>query len=333
LGPAPAYGVAAEAEPAADASGADASGPGGGCGPAAPFPGRPAAIRSVSCDLTDRETVRSLWRETSPDALLHLAGQNAVDRSWREPDLTLAANAMSTAYLLEAMRAGGGGARALIVGSMLREPVESPSHPYAYSKSVQASASIAWHRWYGLPVVVAEPSNLIGPGGSAGLCGRIARWATETEAAERAMAGASEEQAERGILAVSGSSACRSRPDPFRLSSLTERRDYLDVRDAAAAYELLLLHGTPGACYAIESGKMRSLREVKAAFEQLSTAELQWEISEGAALAPSPAPRDCSPIRTLGWRPSIPFPQSIADALRAERERISLTPEGGNAGC
>lgn len=289
-----------------------------GGGPRLPAPAPvpiPGAARTVSCDLTDREAVRAMWRETAPDALLHLAGQNAVDRSWREPDLTLAANVLSTVYLLEAMRAGGGGDRALIVGSMLRETADRSSHPYAYSKSVQASAALAWHRWYGLAVVVAEPSNLIGPGGSAGLCGRIARWAAESEAAERAGSG------------DAANPAAGQRPAPFRLSSLTEQRDFLDVRDGAAAYELLLRAGTPGAVYAIESGAMRSLRDVKETFERLSPAALHWEIGERGAAAPSPEPRDCSPIRSLGWAPSVPFADSVADALKAERARLGLTLE------
>jgi len=257
-------------------------------------------IRWVSCDLTDREAVRGLIRETAPDALLHLAGQNAVDRSWREPDLTLVANALSTVYLLEAMREGRKGGRSLVVGSMLREPPESCPHPYSYSKFVQVSSALAWHRWYGMEVVVAEPSNLIGPGGSGGICGKIARWAA---------------QAERG-----GSSSASEVP-PFRLSSLTERRDYLDVRDAVNAYEILLREGESGMPYAVESGTMRSLEEIRAEFGRIAGIPLRWEIGSAAAAGESPRPRDCSPVRSLGWSPAIPFSDSVRDALEEERGR------------
>jgi GDP-4-dehydro-6-deoxy-D-mannose reductase len=204
------------------------------CGPLPPLApggaeeGRSGGLREAVCDLTDREAVRRLVRDAAPDAVLHLAGQNAVDRSWREPDLTLAANALSTAYLLQAFRECREDGRALVIGSMLREPPEAPSHPYAFSKAVQASTALAWHRWYGLQVLVAEPCNLIGPGGSGGICGKIARWAAEAEAA--------------GPAGFS----------PFKLSSLTEQRDYLDVRDAVRAYEILLRRGAAGTAYPFE---------------------------------------------------------------------------------
>lgn len=257
------------------------------------------------CDLTDREAVQTLWRSAAPDAIVHLAGQNAVNASWMAPDATLAANLMSTAFLLEGARSRPG-CRILVVGSMLRGAEDGLSdslHPYGFSKTVQVAAALAWHRWYGLSVVVAEPSNLIGPGGSLGLCGKIAAWAA---GAERPTPGA--------------------RVEPFQLSSLEERRDFLDVRDAADAYATLLLKGEPGTAYALESGTLRTLREVKEAFDRAAAAPLPWQI--GQSSAPSPAPRDASAVRALGWRPRIPFERSIADALEEQRERRRRKEKG-----
>lgn len=257
------------------------------------------AAAVYACDLTDRDDVQRLCRTVRPDAVVHLAGQNAVDASWQNPDLTLAANLMSTAYLLEGVRPIPG-CRVLVVGSTLREPAERLSaspHPYGFSKTLQVETALAWQRWYGLPVIVAEPSNLVGPGGSRGLCGKIARWAATAERAAEAA----------GV-------------PPFRLSSLIESRDFLDVRDAAAAYELLLREGDPGTAYAVESGTFRCLREVKEAFDRAARVPLRWEV--GSSSFPSPAPRDGSAIRRLGWRPAIPFDRSVADALEEERQKI-----------
>ncbi len=264
-----------------------------------------SAAQVIRCDLTDGEATAKLCRETKPDALLHLAGRNAVDLSWRKPAHTLAANLMSTVHLLEGTRAEGV-SRVLIVGSMLRnEPADLPrsSHPYAFSKTLQMTAARAWRHWYGLPIVIVEPSNLIGPGGSGGLCGRISRWAA-----------AMEDERERAGL------------EPFFLSSLQEARDFLDVRDAVAAYERLLSEGTPGEVYALESGTFRSLEEVKNAFDAASTTELPWLI--GQSEASSPAPRDNAPVRQLGWEPCIPFHNSIQDALNDERNRLKFERRG-----
>lgn len=267
--------------------------------------GRPpvaGAAAELACDLTDRASVRSLLEQVRPDAVLHLAGRNAVDESWRTPDVVLSANLLSTVYVLEGARALPD-CRTLVVGSMLSprpdEDLTRTLHPYGFSKALQVTAALAWHHWYGQQVIVAEPCNLIGPGGSAGICGKIARWAA-----------ACERDAETGRESA-----------PFRLSSLEERRDFLDVRDAAAAYATLLLGGAPGVRYALESGTLRSLGEVKDAFERASRVPLHWEI--GSAGGPSPQARRADAIRELGWQPSVPFARSIADTLQSERERPS----------
>ncbi|WP_219838434.1 hypothetical protein [Paenibacillus sp. R14(2021)] len=42
---------------------------------------------------------------------------------------------------------------------------------------MQVLVAQSWAALYGMDVVVAEPSNLIGPGRSGGLCGLLARYA------------------------------------------------------------------------------------------------------------------------------------------------------------
>lgn len=249
------------------------------------------------CDLTDGAAVMRLLKRMEPTAVLHAAGRNAVDFSWKDPASTIAANFMSTVYILEAVRAIGS-CKVLIIGSMLRseqEGISVPAHPYGFSKTLQVEVAKAWHHLYGLPVMVAEPSNLVGPGGSAGLCGKIARW---TIAAEEA----------GGQL------------PPFQLSSLHEARDFLDVRDAVSAYEIVLEDGDHGRNYALESGAFRTLGEVRQAFDEASSIVLPWVIGNDAS-RPSPAARDTSSIRELGWKPVYSFRQSIRDALEDERKR------------
>ncbi|MFC4596950.1 NAD-dependent epimerase/dehydratase family protein [Cohnella hongkongensis] len=257
----------------------------------------PGAAHTERCELTDAEAAFGLIGRLKPAAVLHLAGRNAVDASWKSPSSALAANLMSTAFVLEGARAIGD-CRVLVAGSMLQTSEAALSqapHPYGFSKTLQSAAAKAWHRWYGLPVMIAEPSNLIGPGGSDGLCGRIARWVVDAEEAEGA-------------------------GRPFRLSSLHEARDFMDVRDAVEAYERVLVEGEPGRSYAVESGRFRTLGEVRSAFDEMARKALRWEIGEGTP-APSPQPRDCSAIRELGWRPKRPFRRSILDALEEERRR------------
>jgi len=116
--------------------------------------------------------------------------------------------------------------------------------------------------------------------------------------------------------------ACRNRgyrlagapdPSPFRLSSLTERRDYVDVRDAVRAYGVLLERGEPGRVYPIATGRQRTLGEVAAAYERAAGFRVEWLI--GDSDEPSPPPADPSALLALGWRPEIPFARSVADTL------------------
>src|SRR5689334_21947558 len=56
-------------------------------------------------DLCDLESVQRAIGEFQPDAVLHLAAQPLVRRSYREPVRTFMVNAMGTAHVLEAARA------------------------------------------------------------------------------------------------------------------------------------------------------------------------------------------------------------------------------------
>ena len=265
---------------------------------------RAAVLRRVGaavegCELTDRHAVDRLIARVRPDWILHLAGLSSAGPSWREPALYMEANVMAAVYLLEAARREMGGEfRFAAAGSMLRFdwPVDGgaprPPHPYSLSKALLTAVVRSWHHLYGTAAVVAEPANLIGPGPSAGLPALIA-------AHIRAL---------RRSRLVGGPD-----PSPFRLSSLVERRDYVDVRDAVKAYALLLERGEPGRVYPIASGRQRTLGDVAAAYERAAGFRVAWSI--GDSDAPSPPPADPSMLMALGWRPEIPFALSVADTL------------------
>ncbi|TYP69856.1 NAD-dependent epimerase/dehydratase family protein [Paenibacillus methanolicus] len=262
-------------------------------------------------DLTVPSEVKTLVADARPDAVIHLAGVNAVGPSWDDPASALEANLMGTVYVLEAIRASGRPVRAVVAGSMLRYRLPSgtqaptPPHPYGLSKSLQVLAAQSWAAMYGLDVIVAEPGNLIGPGRSRGIVALLARYAAETELA-----------AERG----------QEPPPAFRLSSGTERRDMLDVRDAIRAYELLLAGGEPGRVYPLASGRMITLGELADSFARLARVPLAFEV--GSSAAPSPLPADTSALAALGWAPSIPLAQSAGDTLEQMRRLVRSEPDG-----
>jgi GDP-4-dehydro-6-deoxy-D-mannose reductase len=250
-----------------------------------------AAHRLQVCDLTDRQQVRRLVETTRPHYVLHLAGRNAVQDSWRDPVAYMDANMMATLHLLDALR-GDRDCRIVVAGSMLSfAPGEDdrPLHPYSLSKTFQMLAAQSWAHLFGQQVMVARPSNLIGPGPSNGLCGLLARKSVAIE---------------QGLDY-----------SPFRLSSLVEERDYLDVRDAVKGYEHILLYGTPGTVYPIGSGSNRTIKDIVRAFQTEIGMDLPLEIGQLDGYVP-PRPVDLTLIAGLGWSPEIAFERSVADILR-----------------
>lgn len=259
--------------------------------------GEAPADRVYACDLTDKTDVERLIQETRPRYVLHLAGRNAVSDSWKDPLGCMEANMLSTLYLLESLR-GGGESRLLIAGSMLDfdlAKAPEPLHPYSLAKTMQVLAARAWGHLFGQEVLIAKPSNLIGPGRSNGICGllaaRIARWEIGADSSS------------------------------FRLSSMHEERDYLDVRDAVAAYAIILEAGKPGAVYPVCSGVRRPLGEIVSVYTGLTSHRLPIEIGQ-APLLPPPLPMDTGSMQELGWTPAIPFAQSLADALDFYRQSV-----------
>jgi dTDP-glucose 4,6-dehydratase len=134
-------------------------------------------------DIADPGRVKRLFREYEPDAVLHLAAESHVDRSIDGPAAFIRTNILGTYTLLEAARAywsdlpveEQNAFRFLHVstdevygelgeaGYFTEETPYDPSSPYSASKASADHLARAWHRTYGLPVVVTNCSNNYGP--------------------------------------------------------------------------------------------------------------------------------------------------------------------------
>ncbi|MEO3946944.1 NAD-dependent epimerase/dehydratase family protein [Gorillibacterium sp. CAU 1737] len=263
--------------------------------------GRPSD--RYSCDLTVSSEVRRMVRELRPNAVLHLAGRNHAGDSWADPAGYLESNLMATVYLLEALRQESPDTRIIVAGSMLSVPLgerPQPPHPYSLSKSLQTLITQSWAHLYRSDALVVRPSNLVGPGPSGGICTRLGAWIADRE---------------------------QGADTSFRLASLAEPRDYLDVRDAAAAIRILFEKGKPGHVYPVASGVYRSLGEVLNAFQAQSTEAFAVEtpqelVGTGSSAIPADTPvaaLHARALRVFGWQPQISFAQSVADILFEQR--------------
>lgn len=247
------------------------------------------------CNLTNKQSVFSLIKKSKPDFLLHLAGQNHVGKSWNDPITSVEANVMSTAYLLEALRHEKPTCKIIIVGSTLQfDPnnLSSLLHPYSLSKTMQTLIAQSWGSLYGMNIIIAKPSNLIGPGESNGVCSILAKKVINME--------------------------LHDADKILEINNLYVKRDFLDVRDAIAAYEMLFNNGISGEVYVISSGKSRYLKEITDSLRLLSSIEFVIK-----TLYSSPEKTDeITPtlLQSMGWKPTIPFEDSMKAILDYYRE-------------
>jgi dTDP-glucose 4,6-dehydratase len=134
-------------------------------------------------DICDADAVRHVFEQEKPDAVLHLAAESHVDRSIDGPAEFIRTNLVGTFTLLQEglryWRSLSDEARRdfrfLHVstdevygalgddGLFTEETPYDPSSPYSASKAGSDHLVRAWHRTYGLPVVVTNCSNNYGP--------------------------------------------------------------------------------------------------------------------------------------------------------------------------
>jgi GDP-4-dehydro-6-deoxy-D-mannose reductase len=273
------------------------------------LPGATAPSRD-ELDLLDAEAVRAAVRDASPDAVLHLAAQASVGRSWEAPAETIAENVTMTANLLEAVRHEAPGAAVVLIssgeiyGPPDRLPVDEdaplrPQNPYAVSKAASDLLGGQYSDATGLRVVRLRPFNHTGPGQSDDyVVGTLTRQVAEAEAA-----GQSEAVVRTG------------NPD--------SARDFSDVRDVVRAY--VAAAGLDPGVYNVASGRAVSVRELIELVRAAARIPVRHEIDPARVRAHDVPEVRASADRlraATGWTPEIPLEQTVADALEAWRAAL-----------
>ena len=130
-------------------------------------------------DIRNAVAVRDTLAAHRPDAVMHLAAESHVDRSIDGPQAFIETNVLGTFNLLEAARslhADNADFRFHHVSTdevygdlsaddpaFTEATPYDPSSPYSASKAASDHLVRAWHRTYGLPVVLTNCSNNYGP--------------------------------------------------------------------------------------------------------------------------------------------------------------------------
>ncbi len=156
------------------------------------YAGRVESVASVAADpsyafehadIRDAIALARVFEAHTPDAVLHLAAESHVDRSIDDPAAFIDTNVLGTYTLLEATldyhrtlpAAKRDAFRFLhvstdeVFGDLADGPPADeiapyrPSSPYAASKAGSDHLVRAWHRTYGLPVIITNCCNNYGP--------------------------------------------------------------------------------------------------------------------------------------------------------------------------
>ncbi|MGM0634392.1 MAG: dTDP-glucose 4,6-dehydratase [Pseudomonadota bacterium] len=212
--------------------------------------------RFEQLDICDTGGVLDLLQNWQPDAIMHLAAESHVDRSIDGPSAFIRTNVTGTASLLEAVREYW---RALpetdaaafrfhhistdeVYGDLgPEEPAfteqtpYAPSSPYSASKAASDHLVRAWHRTYGLPVVISNCSNNYGP-----------------------------YHFPEKLIPLVILRAMRGEPLPV-YGDGSQIRDWLYVEDHARALSTVMRRGHPGTTYNIGGhNEMRNIDVVRA---------------------------------------------------------------------
>lgn len=267
-------------------------------------------------DVRDLAATRGVVDRLRPDGVIHLAGQASPAKSWTDPFETFDVNALGTACLMEALRQSPS-TRVLIVGSSheyglsgsdapVREdcPLD-PKSPYGVSKAAAEMIARIYQAGFGLHAVCARSFNHTGPGQSpeyavGSFCSQIL-------------------SIERGL-----------QPPQMQVGSLEPVRDFLDVRDVASAYRLLMEEGVAGEAYNVCSGEGTRIGDLLKRLLDIAELTAPVEIVEspdGPADGPAALVGDNTKIKqTLGWSPRVSINQSLSDTL--DWYRSQGTPGG-----
>jgi GDP-4-dehydro-6-deoxy-D-mannose reductase len=261
-------------------------------------------------DITDPATVSQVVTTVRPDLVFHLAALGGVGHAYEELHYV---NAYGSLLLSETLRKEQLSARTLVTTSsgiygsvppkelpIKEDAILRPQTAYAVSKATQDLVAYQQFAAHGSPIIRVRPFNIIGPGqGPHFVASAFAKQLAEIELYHR---------------------------EPvIEVGNLDSRRDFVDVRDVAVAYRLVMERGESGQAYNVCSGRaqsIRSLLDILLANCQVEDVEVR-QVSVLMQVADVPVQMGSFEKlhRQTGWQPEIPFEQTLLDLLDYWRRR------------
>ena len=273
-------------------------------------------VHLVYGDLRDTLSCEDVVVKSQPDFVFHLAAQSFPRTSFEAPLDTLDTNIQGTARIMEALRKHAPKAvvhvcaSSEVFGRVPQEklPIDEecsfhPASPYAISKVGTDLLGRYYAEAYGMTVMTTRMFTHTGPR-------RGDVFAESTFAKQIALI-------EHGHI-----------PPVVKVGNLDSLRTIADVRDAVRAYYMLVTHKPiAGEYYNIGGTYSCTIREILEMLISMSTFEGDIKIEiDPDRLRPIDAdlqvPNTEKFTAHTGWKPEIPYEQTIGDLLQYWRDRV-----------
>ncbi len=269
-------------------------------------------------DIAHKQSLEQVFSEHNPSAVINLAAETHVDRSIDDPSQFIHTNILGTYTLLEVARKYWGQLNEVdqshfrllhvstdeVFGSLGKSgqfdestPYD-PSSPYSASKAASDHLVRAWHRTYGLPVLVTNCSNNYGP----------------YQFAEK-------------LIPLMVLKAINNEPLPV-YGNGSQIRDWLYVEDHIHALICVLKRGAPGQTYNIggqnERTNIQVVQEICAQLELIMGKETGYRNFESLITFVQDRPghdqryaiNSQKIVDELGWRPRESFETGLRKTVQ-----------------
>lgn len=267
--------------------------------------GHQAGFSFVQSDLNhDLDGMMALMDARKPRYVVNFAAQSMVGQSWDHPEDWMMTNVVSTTKLFERLRHVDYMDRYVHIttpevygstdGWADEDTVFNPSTPYAVSRAAGDMSLLAYHKGYGLPMVMTRAANVYGEGQQ---LYRIIPRAVMT-----ALTG--------GTLELHG-------------GGLSER-SFIHMDDVSVATQMLAETGEDGACYHISTDRLVTIR----ALVEMILAELGVDFDSAVKIVGDRRGKDQSYLlsstrmRALGWDDTITLEEGVTRTIAWARDHL-----------
>lgn len=254
----------------------------------------------IKADISDRETIFSVFEKEKFDYVVHFAAESHVDRSITDPEIFIKTNVLGTQILLDASKHINVSkflhvSTDEVYGELDFDPTVfftedtpiQPNSPYSASKASSDLLVRAYYETYGLPVNITRCSNNYGP-----------------------------YHFPEKLIPLTISRVLNDESVPV-YGDGKNIRDWLHVYDHCSAIDLVLHNGANGEVYNVGGhNEKTNLEVVETILSALDKPESLIKLVEDRLGHDKRYAIDPTKLEKLGWKPTYNFETGIAQTIQ-----------------